>query len=251
MAEQQELLPEEGLAQAEAAPVDDMVADAAMAVAPEMAGEVAPPPDGLGDLDQLLSEIDAVQGDQPQAEAPQGNRASMLDEFKRARDQLRQDEEFESQDSITKKFQNIEQELARLKQEKEVLAAQKTRDNINTSINAHVHDALSRLELQGDSGLAKGFSRVVAECAMVAVAKQQARTGSNNIDPAVIGQVVRGYSKIVERLGKEFAARETAKQRRAPAGSTKAPTAPSKDVGDMSENEFEAAVSAAFKALAG
>jgi len=86
---------------------------------------------------------------------------------------------------------------------------------------------------------------------MVAVAKQQARTSRNEVDPTAVRQLVGRYAKVVERLGSEFSARSVAKQRRAPAGATKAPTAPSKAVGDMSENEFEAAVSAAFKALAG
>jgi len=197
------------------------------------------------DLEALLGEIEASE----MAAAPQGAPAagpSALDEFRSAREALAREDEFEQQDQVTKRFHNIEGELTRIKAERDAIVAQKLRDNINTTINATVGDELSRLEIDPTTGPGKAFARLLANSAMVAVAKEQTRMGRQDIDLNSVQRQVKNYAKLLERVSSEVATKQTSKQRRAAAGVAKAPMTPSKPVGDMTDEEFDAAVLAAF-----
>lgn len=197
------------------------------------------------DLEALLGEIEASE----LSAAPQGAPAagpSALDEFRSAREALAREDEFEQQDQVTKRFSNIEGELTRIKAERDAIVAQKLRDNINTTINATVGDELSRLEIDPNTGPGKAFARLLANSAMVAVAKEQTRMGRQDIDLNSVQRQVKNYAKLLERVSSEVATRQSSKQRRAAAGAPKAPMTPSKPVGDMSDEEFDAAVLAAF-----
>ena len=197
------------------------------------------------DLEALLSEIE--QSEVPQMAPPQEDAgASMVEHMRSARDQMAREEEFEQQDNITKRFGQIEGEIVRIKRERDSILAQKLRDNINTTINTTVGDELSRLEVDPTTGPGKAFARLLANSAMVAVAKEQTRLGRQDIDLNSVRRQVKNYSKLLERVSTEMAAKLSSKQRRAVAGATKAPVSPSKPVGDMSDEEFDAAVLAAF-----
>tara|TARA_R110002012_G_scaffold20451_1_gene72467 strand:- start:8498 stop:9226 length:729 start_codon:yes stop_codon:yes gene_type:complete len=197
------------------------------------------------DLEALLGEIESNEMAAAPAAPTQGGQ-SALEEFKAAREALAREEEFEQQDVVTKRFSNIEGELQRIKAERDAIVAQKLRDNINTTINATVGDELTRLEIDPTTGPGKAFARLLANSAMVAVAKEQTRMGRQDIDLNSVQRQVKNYAKLLERVSSEVATKQTSKQRRAAAGVAKTPVTPSKPVGDMSDEEFDAAVLAAF-----
>ena len=257
MAEQQSLLGEEpdvsGI-------VDAMSAGAAPEAAPAPAPDagalpvdVAPadaPADGGFDLDALLAEIET--GEQPPAETeaagPGFNANDMADMIRQAKQAVRADEEPQA-DILSQRFQQIEGELQRIKAERDQLATQKIRDNITSTIDQAVGDEMSKLEIEPKSALGKAFLRAVSQNVMVAVAREQARTGNMGVDRKSIMQQVGTYTKLLHGMASEMAARNTAKERRAPAGGAKQPFTPSKSPGEMDDNEFDSAVMAAMRAL--
>lgn len=198
------------------------------------------------DLEALLNEIEGAEAQAPPAPGPQGDPNAMLAAMKRAREALAQEEAFEQQDNVTKRFANIESEVVRLRQERDRLSAQKTRDEINMTINNTVGDELTRLEVDPTTGPGKAFARLLANSAMVAVAKEQTKQGRQDIDLGSVRSQVKNYGKLLERVSSEMATKLNQKQRKAAAGSAAMPATPSKPVGDMSEDEFDAAVLAAF-----
>tara|TARA_R110000824_G_scaffold239626_1_gene428280 strand:+ start:9279 stop:10046 length:768 start_codon:yes stop_codon:yes gene_type:complete len=206
--------------------------------------------DGAGmpmDIEALLNEIEGAEVAPSQgAQAAQPGSQSMLQAMKSAREALAQEEAFEQQDNVTKRFANIEQEVVRLRQERDRLSAQKVRDEINMTINSTVGDELSRLDVDPTTGPGKAFARLLANSAMVAVAKEQTKQGRQDIDLGSVRSQVMNYGKLLERVSSEMATKQTQKQRRAAAGAARAPVTPSKPVGDMSDEEFDAAVLAAF-----
>jgi len=221
---------------------------------PEMAPEAAmgapmgAPVEGgdAFDLEALLGEIETAELPPQAAAQPSGSPDDILIQMRAAREALAKEEEFESQDQVTKRFGQIEGELQRLKGERDAAFAQKTRDNINNTINSTVGNELSRLEVDPTTGPGKAFARLLANSAMVAVAKEQTRLGRQDIDLNSVSRQVKNYSKLLERVSTEMAAKLSSKQRRATAGAAKVPVSPSKPVGDMSDEEFDAAVLAAF-----
>tara|TARA_R110000824_G_scaffold33864_5_gene108239 strand:+ start:76 stop:819 length:744 start_codon:yes stop_codon:yes gene_type:complete len=226
---------------------------------PELPLEEAPvgdmPMEGAGmpmegeapmDLDALLNEIEGAEMQAPPTQGPPGDANGMMSAMKRAREALAQEEAFEQQDNVTKRFANIESEVVRLRQERDRLSAQKTRDEINMTINNTVGDELTRLEVDPTTGPGKAFARLLANSAMVAVAKEQTKQGRQDIDLGSVRSQVKNYGKLLERVSSEMATKQNQKQRKAAAGAAAMPATPSKPVGDMSEDEFDAAVLAAF-----
>ena len=234
---------------------------------PPIEGEVAPelplgeelPPDALDappiedagvgqplDIDALLNEIEDAEAPTAAPEMARGGSNDMLQAMKRAREALAQDDAFEQQDNVTKRFANIESEVVRLRQERDRLSAQKIRDEINMTINSTVGDELNRLEVDPTTGPGKAFARLLANSAMVAVAKEQTKQGRQDIDLGSVRSQVKNYGKLLERVSAAMATKLTQKQRSAAAGSAASPATPSKPVGDMSDEEFDAAVLAAF-----
>ncbi len=199
------------------------------------------------DIDALLGDIDAGMGQSvatPQ-QAPDQTQ-SMVAALRAAREAMEEDERAQMQDGVTQRFQSIESEVNRLRQERDEIAQQQTRDNINMTINVTVGDELSRMDIDPKTGPGKAFARLLANSAMVAVAKEQARQGTQDIDLRSVKRTVSNYGKLLERVSSEMATRQNSKQRRAAAGAARAPVTPSKPVGEMSDDEFDAAVLAAF-----
>jgi hypothetical protein len=221
---------------------------------PPGAGEGLPVEEGLMpeggdefDIEALLSDIDSGMGEAPQAPPPGGSQTdSMVAALRAAREAMAADEESQMQDGVTQRFQNIEQEVNRLRDERNAISQQQVRDGINMTINVTVGDELSRMEIDPTTGPGKAFARLLANSAMVAVAKEQTRQGKQEIDLRSVKRTVTNYSKLLERVSKEMATRQNSKQRRAAAGAAKAPVTLSKPVGDMTNDEFDAAVLAAF-----
>ena len=257
MAEQQSLLGEEpdvsGI-------VDAMSAGAAPEAAPAPAPDagalpvdVAPadaPADGGFDLDALLAEIET--GEQPPAETeaagPGFNANDMADMIRQAKQAVRSDEEPQA-DILSQRFQQIEGELQRIKAERDQLATQKIRDNITSTIDQAVGDEMSKLEIEPKSALGKAFLRAVSQNVMVAVAREQARTGNTQVDLKSVSKTVDTYSKLAVRFARALSNAMNRNQRRSPAGAQKQPCTPSKAPGDMNDDEFDAAVMAAFKSF--
>ena len=209
--------------------------------APEMAS-----PDEF-DIDSLLNDIDSGMGAAPPPQGQgQDQTQSMVAALRAAREAMEQDEKSQMQDGVTQRFANIEGEVNRLRQERDAIANQQIRDSINMTINSTVGDELSRMTIDPTTGPGKAFARLLANSAMVAVAKEQTRQGKQDIDLRSVKRTVSNYGKLLERVSAEMATRQNSKQRRAAAGAAKAPIAPSKPVGDMSDDEFDAAVLAAF-----
>ena len=198
------------------------------------------------DIDSLLNEIEGAEAPAPPQEMARGSSQDMMQAMKRAREALAQEEQFEQQDNVTKRFANIESEVVRLRQERDRLSAQKVRDEINMTINSTVGDELTRLEVDPTTGPGKAFARLLANSAMVAVAKEQTKQGRQDIDLGSVRSQVKNYGKLLERVSSEMATKQNQKQRKAAAGAAAMPATPSKPVGDMSEDEFDAAVLAAF-----
>jgi translation initiation factor 2 beta subunit (eIF-2beta)/eIF-5 len=223
-------------------------------VAPELPLEAEVPMEGEApaldagaplDIDALLNEIEGAES--PVAPvAQQDTSGDMINAMKRARETLAQEDQYNQQDNVTKRFANIEGEVVRLRQERDRLSAQKIRDEINMTINSTVGDELTRLEVDPTTGPGKAFARLLANSAMVAVAKEQTKQGRQDIDLGSVRSQVKNYGKLLERVSSEMATKANAKQRRAAAGAERAPSTPSKPVGEMTDDEFDAAVLAAF-----
>jgi hypothetical protein len=222
-------------------------------VPPEMGG--MPPAEGEVpfDLDSLLGEIDGQfaggvpQGVPEQQFQQQANPDDVARSLRAAREAMARLDEEETMDSTVKRINDVEGELARIKEERNSLRAEAVRESINNTINTTITDEMSRLEIDPTTGPGKAFSRLLANSAMVAVAKEQTRTGNTQVDLRSVQQTVGKYAQLLERIAQEVASRSVSKQRRAASGSARAPITPSKPVGDMSEQDFDAAVFAALR----
>jgi len=257
MAEQQSLLGEEpdvsGIVEAAAAAPEaapELPPEAAMMGELPLGDAPAAAPEGGFDLDALLAEIEQGEAPPAQEAAPPGmSPDGMADMIRQAREAVKQSDAAEDQDLLTKRFQGIESELNRIRAERDQLASQKTRDNITSTIDHAVADEMTKLEIDPKSATGRSFLRAVSQNVMVAVAREQARTGRSDIDRSSIMQQVGTYTKLIQGLASELAAKNAAKERRAPAGGQKQPFTPSKAPGEMTDNEFDAAVMAAFKTM--
>ena len=171
----------------------------------------------------------------------------MADAMRAAREAMESLDQEESLDGTTKRFNELEGKLTRIEEERNALRAEKVRDSINTTINTKISDELIRLEIDPTTGPGKAFSRLLANSAMVAVAKEQTRTGNTQVDLRSVQQTVGKYAQLLERIAQEVASRSVSKQRLAASGSARAPITPSKPVGDMSDKDFDAAIFAALR----
>jgi hypothetical protein len=215
-------------------------------IAPEMGGEPQ------FDLDSLMSEIDGqFVGEEPRApqetpmqQAPRSPQ-EIADAMRAAREAYNSLDEEE--DAVSSRFKKVEGDLARIQEERDALRAEKVRDSINNTINITISDELTRLEIDPTTGPGKAFSRLLANSAMVAVAKEQTRTGNTQVDLRSVQQTVGKYAQLLERIAQEVASRSVSKQRMAASGSAKAPITPSKPVGEMNDKDFDAAVFAALR----
>jgi len=250
MADQQDLLTAEpdlsgivpggepGLAEAMPSPAMDL-------------GGQAPPEAGPGDmdLDQLLASIEATETAPPPEEPTSvaSDIASMMDRIQNRRQAV--ETEDGTTDVLASRLQEIEGNVQRLKQEKEMLAAQNVRDAIQSTISSSISDQMQKLDLDVTKGPGKAFTRIVSNSAMVAVAREQARTGNPDIDLKSVHQTVNNYSKLIVRVATEIAAKMQANKRLGLGGAQKQPFTPSKAPGEMSEDEFDSAVIAAMKAF--
>lgn len=220
-------------------------------VASELGQELGVPPGGGElDLDAILASIESSEEPALQEEATAqpsaGDLADLLAQVRSGQTSVDSGEEV---DALQERLMGIESRLQRLNQEKQALAVQKTRDNIQSAITTSISDELQRLSIDPKKGPGKAFSRIVSNSAMVAVAREQARTGRQDVDLRSVSQTVENYSKLITRVAHEIAAQMQSNQRSAPRGGQKQPFTPSKAPGEMTENEFDSAVMAAFQTM--
>ena len=227
--------------------------EAPAGITPDMAPGMAPGMDPSGgglDLDQLLAEIDATESaPAPAPEAP--SRVEAMEDMLQRMRSGRPGEEVEdgTADALASRLQGLEGQLDQLRQEKQMLAQQNVRDTIQSTITGTISDQLTKMQIDPKRGPGKAFARLVSNSAMVAVAKEQARTGNQNVDLKSVSQTVEKYSKLISSVATEIASQITANQRMGLSGGQKQPFTPSKAPGEMSEDEFDSAVMAAMKAF--
>lgn len=201
-------------------------------------------------LESLLASIN--QSEEPPApmaepEPSAADLASLLTKMRAGAMQNQATEEQEV-DALSARFQRLEQQMNKLNLEKQALASQNTRDNIQSAIQGSIVEQLHNFQIDPKDPEGEAFTKLVTHSAMVAVAREQARTGSNDVDLKSVSKTVDMYSKLAVRFGRALSAISKS-QRRGPAGSQKQPFTPSKAPGDMNDDEFDAAVMAAFKSL--
>jgi len=218
--------------------------------AEELAGVAPPAGAGEPDLEALLASIDLEEAPQQQGPPPEASAGDLADLLMKMRGEGAGNAPREEHvDVLQQRLQTIETQIQQIAVEKQALASQKTRDNIQSAIQGTILEQLHGFNIDPGDPEGEAFTKLVTHSAMVAVAKEQARTGSNEVDLKSVSKTVQNYSNLAVRFARALSQVMSKNQRRGPAGGTKQPFTPSKAPGQMSEAEFDAAVMAAFKSI--
>jgi hypothetical protein len=205
--------------------------------APPEAGAVEPGggPDVGIDLDSLFSEIDQFAA--PAAPAPamagfQPPMAGMNDTGPEQEDDL----------LLMSRIDKLEGALKSMKERNQAQAKEMTRQSINTAIVDTVGKEVEKIGLDKSGKAAKGLVRLVQNATLVSVAKAQAASGQQEVDESSLRTTAKNWTNILRAVADELATQKASAQRHAAKGATPSPFKQTKDVKEMSKDEFDNAV---------
>lgn len=236
---------EETMAQMEAPSLTDAAAGG-MPGMPGMPAEGAPPEQPMGgDLEALLSELDAFGAPAPMETPQRGATSPTTGSVAQAMEELGGGgdlDALQSMDYTSQRVARLEQQLNDMNSRNSQLERENTRTGIHNTISEGIDTEFTSLGVDKEGKAGKGLARLIANSVLVSVAQNQAVTGNQSVDPRSIRDTVKNWTKVFSLVAKEIAANNVAEQRLTSAGSQPAPYKVNKPLGELSDEEFGNAV---------